>query len=134
MTDKQTLFTYRLKQAEETLFDAERMLQDNLSPRSITNRAYYSMFYAVLALFLKTDVALKTSKHTGVISIFDKEFVHTGKIDKHYSKILHKMFDLRQEGDYKELVALSAEDTVESVRLAKEFLRAIKDFMGKKPV
>ena len=63
MTDKETLLSYRLKQAEETLLDAEKMLQNNLSPRSITNRAYYSMFYAVLALFLKEDVNIKTSKH-----------------------------------------------------------------------
>ena len=82
MTDKQVLFTYRLTQADETLSDAKRMLQNKLSPRSIINRAYYSMFYALLALFLKADINLKTSKHAGVISIFDKEFVHTGKIDK----------------------------------------------------
>ena len=75
MTDKQALFTYRLTQAEETLSDVKKMLEDKLSPRSIINRAYYSMFYAVLALFLKADINLKTSKHAGVISIFDNEFV-----------------------------------------------------------
>jgi len=80
MTDKQALCAYRLAQAEETLLDARKMLQNNLSPRSIINRAYYAMFYAVLALFLKADINLKTSKHTGVISIFDKEFVHAGKL------------------------------------------------------
>ncbi len=41
MTDREALFLYRLKQAEETLLDAEKMLSDNLSPRSITNGAYY---------------------------------------------------------------------------------------------
>lgn len=126
MTDKQTLFAYRLKQAEETLSDADRMLQNNLGPRSIINRAYYSMFYALLALFLKSDLNIKTSKHTGIISIFDKEFVHTGKIDKHYSKILHKTFDARQEGDYKELIELSDEDATEHVTIAKDFLNGIK--------
>jgi len=100
MTDKEALFTYRLKQAEETLLDAERMLQGSFSSRSITNRAYYSMFYAVLALFLKADMRIKTSKHIGVISIFDKEFILTEKIDKYYSEILHKMFNIRQKGDY----------------------------------
>ena len=40
MNDKEALFTYRLKQAEETLLDAERMLHGGFSPRSITNRAY----------------------------------------------------------------------------------------------
>lgn len=126
MTDKETLSVYRLKQAEETLSDAKKMLEEKLSPRSIINRAYYSMFYALLALFLKADINLKTSKHAGVISIFDKEFVHTGKIDEHYSKILHKVFNARQEGDYKELVELSLEDATEFVKLAGEFIEAIK--------
>lgn len=131
MTDKETLFSYRLKEAEDTLQDAERMLQGDFSPRSITNRAYYSMFYAVLALFLKTDVNVKTSKHIGIISLFDKEFIHTEKIDRHYSTILHKMFNIRQKGDYKELVELSVEDVTEHVNLAKEFLKSIKDFILK---
>ena len=37
MTDKDSLFLYRLKQAEETLLDAENMLKGNFTPRSITN-------------------------------------------------------------------------------------------------
>ncbi len=126
MTDKQTLAVYRLKQAEETLSDAERMLKDNMSPRSIVNRAYYSAFYAALALFLHTDIKLKTSKHAGVIALFDKEFIHAGKIDKHYSTILHRLFKARQESDYKEFVELSCEDADGFVKLAKEFLDNIK--------
>lgn len=126
MTDLETLFNYRLKQAEETLMDAEKMLQGNFTPRSITNRAYYSMFYAVMALFLKSGVNIKTSKHIGVISLFDKEFIQTQKIDKHYSKILHKMFNIRQKSDYKELVDISVEDSAEHIKLAREFLECIK--------
>jgi len=129
MTDKQALCAYRLAQAEETLLDARKMLQNNLSPRSIINRAYYAMFYAVLALFLKADINLKTSKHTGVISIFDKEFVHAGKIDKCYSKIFHKTFGARQVGDYKEFVTFSTENAVEFVKFAEEFLEGIKKFI-----
>ncbi len=131
MTDKETLFTYRLKEGEETLSDAKRMLQDKFSPRSIINRAYYAAFYAVLALFLKTDINLKTSKHAGIISIFDKDFVNAGKIDKQYSKILHKLFKARQEGDYKELVIFSLEESVEYVKLAEEFVKFIKNYINK---
>jgi hypothetical protein len=72
MTDKKTLYQYRIKQAEETFSDAEKMLKNNLSPRSIINRAYYSMFYAILALYINEGLNLKTSKHSGVISIFAK--------------------------------------------------------------
>ncbi|MFH1629704.1 MAG: HEPN domain-containing protein [Pseudomonadota bacterium] len=104
MTDRQALYLYRIGQAEETLSDAEKMLAENLTPRSIVNRACYSMFYALLALFIDRRVNVKTSKHSGLISIYDKEFVHTGKFDKHYSKILHRMFNMRQEGDYREII------------------------------
>ena len=131
MTDKETLFQYRIKQAEETLSDAEKMLINNLSQRSITNRAYYSMFYAILALYIDKDINLKTSKHSGVISIFDKEFVHSGKIEKKLSKILHRIFIMRQEGDYRELVKISQADAVRSVEDAKEFLNAIMNFIRK---
>lgn len=51
MRDKEVLFNYRLREAEETLEDAEKMLQGNITPRSIVNRIYYSMFYALLAFF-----------------------------------------------------------------------------------
>jgi uncharacterized protein (UPF0332 family) len=134
MTDKQALLAYRLKQAEETLADAEKMLQNNLSPRSIINRAYYSIFYSVLALFLQSDITLKTSKHSGVIAIFDKEFVHTGRVEKDFSKILHKLFDARQQVDYKELIEVSVEDAEECVRLAKKFLPGIKRFIGENTI
>ena len=129
MTDKKTLYQYRIKQAEETLSDAEKMLKNHLSPRSIINRAYYSMFYAILALYINEGLNLKTSKHSGVISIFDKEFVHSGKIDKNFSKVLHRIFIMRQESDYKELVKLSRDEAARSVADAKAFLSAIKNFI-----
>ncbi|NIO04347.1 MAG: HEPN domain-containing protein [Proteobacteria bacterium] len=71
------------------------------------NRAYYAVFYAILALFLHGDIRAKTSKHSGVITVFDRDFVPTGKIGKHYSKILHRMFDARQQSDYKGPVEFS---------------------------
>ena len=87
------------------------------------------MFYALLALFIKSNVDVKTSKHIGVISIFDKEFIKTGKFDKLYSKILHNAFDARQEGDYKEFVDLSIEDATEYVKNADEFLKKINEYL-----
>lgn len=58
MTDSEALYSYRLKQAEETLAEAEKMLAEEFSPRSIINRAYYAMYYVLLALFIKTDMCL----------------------------------------------------------------------------
>jgi len=129
MTDRESLLAFRMKEAEETLTDSERMLQSGLSPRSITNRAYYAMFYAVLALFLKAGVNAKTSKHAGVSSVFDKEFIHVGKLDVRYSKLLHKIFEARQTIDYKELSEVTVEDASGQVKDAREFVDAVKQFI-----
>lgn len=129
MTDKEALFSYRLQQAEETLAEAGKMTKGGFSGRSIINRTYYSLFYVLLALFIKTNTELKTSKHIGVISIFDKEFVKTGKFDKQYSAILHDVFDARQEGDYRELADISTENAAQHLGNAKKFLEEIKKFI-----
>lgn len=88
MTDQESLFIFRMQEAEETFADAEQMMLNGLS--SITNRAYYAMFYAVLALFLKMGINARTSKHAGVIAMFDKEFIHTGKLDVRCSNAVWK--------------------------------------------
>jgi uncharacterized protein len=54
MTDKQALLSYRLDQAGQMLADAQKMLATGVSPRSVVNRAYYAMFYAVMGLFIET--------------------------------------------------------------------------------
>ncbi len=45
MTDRETLFAYRLNEAEETLADARKMLEGGIRARSVVNRANYTMFY-----------------------------------------------------------------------------------------
>ena len=79
MTDSEALVDYRLKQATETLKDAENMLKNGLTPRSVINRAYYSLFYSVLGLFIHDGVSVNTSKHSGVISLFRQGIRSYGK-------------------------------------------------------
>lgn len=126
MTDKDVLKGYRLKQAEETLLEAQKMLEGGFTPRTIINRAYYSMFYAVLALFLDSGLNIKTSKHMGVIAAFDKEFVKPGKFDKRYSEMIHEAFDARQECDYKDFIEATADEATNGVQRAGDFINAIK--------
>jgi uncharacterized protein (UPF0332 family) len=132
MTDQQTLFIYRLAEAEETLADARALLAGGRSSRSVVNRAYYAMFYGVLALLIAEEIEHRTSKHSGIIAIFDKSIVHTGKLGRDYSRILHRMFDTRQECDYKEFVQVTADDAADAVAQAEHFLSAIKGLLAGK--
>ena len=71
----QALVTYRLEQADESLEAAKTLLDKKLIRPSV-NRAYYAMFYAVLALLAREKQ--ETSKHSGAIALFDKDFVKQG--------------------------------------------------------
>ena len=48
--EKATLIKYRLSQARESLKEADVLLREGMSKRSVMNRLYYAMFYALLAL------------------------------------------------------------------------------------
>ena len=74
MKDNQlkTLIKYRINQSKETLNEADILYKQD-SSRGAINRAYYAMFYSVLALLAMKR--LGTSKHSGVIGLFDKEFI-----------------------------------------------------------
>jgi hypothetical protein len=116
----QELCAYRISQARETLREADVLLREEMSLRSVMNRLYYAMFYAVLAL-LQTK-QLGTSKHSGAIALFDREFVKTGVFPKELSKALHRAFELRQKGDYMEEAEITAADVEELRPLAGEFV------------
>ena len=63
---KRDLALYRLKEAEESLDEAQFLFEGEKSPRSVINRAYYAMFYSVLALLIFEPYS--SSKHSGVPS------------------------------------------------------------------
>lgn len=112
---------YRLSQARDTLREADVLLREGMSLRSVMNRLYYAMFYTVLALLQTRQ--LGTSKHSGAIALFDREFVKPGVIPKELSKALHRAFELRQKGDYMEEAEISLSDIEEIRPLAEEFVR-----------
>jgi hypothetical protein len=121
------LVKYRLEQATEALADAEFLLDGNRSGRSIVNRAYYAMFYAVLAL-LQT-IGKVPSRHSGAISLFDREFTHTGALEKEFSASLHRAFELRQTSDYRVQEVPTHAEARELWQKAVAFVRAVEVYL-----
>lgn len=113
------LVSYRLEQAQESLAAAQVLLEQGLI-RPSANRSYYAMFYAVLALLVSKKE--ETSKHSGAISLFDKEFVKTGIFRKELSRWLHSAFDLRQRSDYGAQIQVTDEEAGKVLAEAREFV------------
>lgn len=122
------LIKYRLEQAQTALEDARFLLEGDRSPQSIVNRAYYAMFYTVLALLQK--IGKVPSKHTGVISIFDTEFVAKDIFKKEMSKNFHKAFELRQVSDYKTIKPITKEKAQEALDNEVQFVNEVKRYLN----
>lgn len=121
------LVKYRLKEAADSIEEASVLLKEGMSLRAVMNRLYYAMFYAVLALLQEKQMG--TSKHTGAISLFDREFIKSRIFDKELSKTLHRAFELRQKGDYMEDAEVTKEDVDEIFPKAIDFVNKIKEHL-----
>lgn len=121
---KKDLVQYRLELSQEMLRDAVLLQQNGGSPVSVVNRAYYSVFYAALALLVTADV--EPNKHAGVLAKFDELFVRQGIFPKEMSQILHHAFDMRQAGDYQKSRVITEEQARDVLTSASEFVKTIQ--------
>lgn len=120
------LVRYRIDQTYETLREAEILLGES-ALRGAINRAYYAMFYALLALLATKQ--LGTSKHSGALGLFDREFVKTGLLPRELSRSLRLAFNLRQTQDYKEMTDVDQLTAAGTLADAKTFVEAIETYL-----
>lgn len=120
------LLRYRMQQAYETLHEGEILLNE-VALRGVINRAYYAMFYALLALLATKQ--LGTSKHSSALSLFDREFVKVGIFPRELSRSLHLAFERRQTHDYGEIIKIDLQMATETLTQANTFVLAIEAYL-----
>jgi uncharacterized protein (UPF0332 family) len=121
------LAQYRMQQAAESLDEASFLLAGGKSARSVINRAYYAMFYAVLAL--RVYESFSSSRHSGVLSYFNHQFIKGGIFDKSLGLALAKAFEMRQRVDYRECIKLTEEEAKQILKRAGRFVEAIAAYL-----
>lgn len=124
---KDSLVRYRLEQAKEAIDDAVFLFENNRGLRSVVNRIYYAMFYAVLALLVTEP--FQGSKHSGVIGYFNKRFIREGVFPPEAGKYLNLAFEARQESDYKEFSELTIENVQELLSHARTFIEEVRKYL-----
>lgn len=124
----QVLIKYRLNKAKETMKDA-KLLFEKGSMFSAVNRIYYAMFYSVTALLLKKGMS--SSKHGGILSLFNVNFIKTGIISKEYGRFYSRLFEFRQKADYIDFVEFDKTKVGEWMKQAGEFIKVVEKIIGK---
>ncbi len=74
----------------------------------------------------------ETSKHSGAIALFDREFVKQGVFKKDYSRWLHDAFELRQRSDYAAGYQASEEEAEKTLKNAESFVDEVKSVLSQK--
>ena len=120
------MIRFRIQQAHETIHESEILFEASYW-RGAINRAYYAMFYAILALAVVKQV--DASKHSGAITFFDREFVKIGIFPKELSKNLHFAFERRQMHDYGDTLLVDRSTVEEILKNAKSFVAAINNYL-----
>jgi len=121
--ERNAIVDYRLKKAKETLDEIKDIAALGYW-RTAANRLYYACYYAVSALLVKHGYSTHT--HSGVINLFGLHFVSNGIVSREQGKFYGKLFELRQTGDYSDLISIEADDVQSMLVPAKEFIALLE--------
>ncbi len=124
--NREELMQYRLDMAKERL-ESSKLLLDNGRYKDSIGRSYYAIFTAVRALLAVDGVDF--SKHAGVISYFQKEYIKSGVFDVKYSKYISQAFQIRNNTDYADFFIVSRDDAKEQYERAVDFYEVIADYL-----
>lgn len=113
------LCRWRLEKAERTFKEGEQLSKVG-SYNGAINRFYYAAFHAVRALLALKK--LDSAKHSGVISLFNREFVKTGVISKEASKTLSAIFNMRSEADYDDFKSFSLQEATDARKAVRSLI------------
>lgn len=127
MKDKEILIRHRMEQSHVALQEAAVLRKNTNSTLGAVNRAYYAMFYAVLALLQQKGKVPR--KHSGAIALFDSEFVRKEILPKNLSAHLHQAFAFRQESDYHAIEPVSFRETDEIIQHASDFIQTVETYL-----
>jgi uncharacterized protein (UPF0332 family) len=112
------LIQYRLNRAEEAYQDA-CSLAANARWNSSINRLYYSCFYSVTALLASAN--LSSPKHTGIRSLFNKNYIRSGIISKDLAAVYNELFEYRLEADYTDFADFDESQVLPFIGKVREF-------------
>ena len=119
------LAKYRIDTAKENLEISKDLLDDD-KLKFAMNRSYYAIFHAIRAV--NALDGFDSSKHKGVISYFNQEYIKTGKFPKELSKMIMNAMEIRQKSDYDDFYIISRQDARKQVENADYIIGLVEAY------
>jgi len=119
---------YRMDRAKEMLVAARENLEIGQYKTSL-NRSYYAIFHAMRAMNILKG--FDSSKHSGVIAFFNKEYLKENILDRNLSIVIKNSAFLREKSDYDDFYIASKQEAEKQLEEAERFLDAVGIAMNK---
>ena len=119
---------YRMDRAKEMLVAARENLEIGQNKTSL-NRSYYAIFHAMRAMNILKG--FDSSKHSGVIAFFNKEYLKENILDRNLSIVIKNSAFLREKSDYDDFYIASKQEAEKQLEEAERFLDAVEIAMNK---
>ena len=126
--NRNAIVNYRLQRANETITELKANVELKFW-RIAANRLYYACYYAATALLIHNNLTTRT--HTGTINQLSLHFIKNGLLDVKYGKLYKKLFELRQTGDYDDMITITEDDVIPFLEPAEQFLAEIENLINK---
>ena len=92
-------------------------------------RSYYAIFTAARALL--ATKRLDSTKHSGVIALFNQHFVKEGIVDRQASKLIERAKLYREQADYSDFFIISREEAESQITSSKRVISEIERALEK---
>ena len=120
--ERDAIITFRIEKALRAYEQAKGVLVLNYW-ETVANRLYYAAYNAVSALLIANGDLAHT--HSGVIHVFGQKFIKTGIFSPDMGRLYHKLFTIRQTGDYDDTYGLIEEDVKPYVEPTGVFINQV---------
>lgn len=122
------LARHRLSRAKAAFSEGDHLLNANAFMGAV-NRFYYAAFYAARALLATRE--LDSSRHSGVISLFQAQFVKPGLIATEKAKALPRAFEKRQKSDYGDFSEVTESEAQAVRQEVSDFLKECEQLLNR---
>ena len=116
----------RMKQARESLDEAQALLADGMDTGFVLTNLYYAFYYPILALMNEGQVP--TTMQSVTLGLFEHQYIKTGILKKEYYDAVRRLFDVKPKCSGSK-TPVAAKDIDDLAALAGDFIRAVEAYL-----
>jgi len=116
----------RLKQARESLDEAQALLAAEMDTAFVLTNLYYAYYYPVLALINEGQVP--STMQSVTIGLFDQRFIKTGIFKKEYGNAILRIFNVKPKCTG-EKTPVNSDEVNELTGFATDFIQDVETYL-----